>query len=142
MKLVQVDIHGTRGLALRDAKGSRVTVARVHTARRLWLRYICVHGRSATVTRRQDRWEVSLWDGLRTTRQPRFILLRSALAVARQHVGLAVATMAVDETAVKREMLDLGMVFNSANVQRVQTAICEGPAAVEEMLRQERGELA
>ena len=27
MKIVKVDIHGTRGLALRDDKGSRVTVA-------------------------------------------------------------------------------------------------------------------
>ena len=89
MKIVKVDIDGTRGLALRDAKGSRVTVARVRLGgRRRYLRYIGVHGREATVYRRQGRWEVSTWDSLRTTKQPRFTLLRAALAVARQHVGL------------------------------------------------------
>ena len=91
MKPVKVDINGARGLSLRDAKGSRVTVARIRHSelRRCWLRYTGVHGREATVYRRQGRWEVSTWDGLRTTQQPRFTLLRAALAVARQHVGLA-----------------------------------------------------
>ena len=91
MKPVKVDINGTRGLALRDAKGSRVTVARVRLGGRCWLRYTGVHGREATVYRRQGRWEVSTWDGLRTTQQPHFPLLRSALAVARQHVGCTTA---------------------------------------------------
>ena len=91
MRIVKVDINGTRGLALRDAKGSRVTVARVRLSgrRRQWLRYTGVHGRGATVGRWQGRWTVSTWDGLRTTQQPRFTSLRAALAVARQHVGLA-----------------------------------------------------
>ena len=91
MKIVKIDINGTRGLALRDDKGSRVTVARIRHSgwRRCWLRYTGVHGREATVYRRQGRWEVSTWDGLRTTQQPRFTLLRAALAAARQHVGLA-----------------------------------------------------
>ena len=89
MKIVKVDINGARGLALRDAKGSRVTVARVRQSGRLWLRYTGAHGRAATVYRRQDRWKVSIWDGLRTTQQPCFTLLRAALAMARQHVGLA-----------------------------------------------------
>ena len=87
MKLVQVDIHGTRGLALRDAKGSRVTVARIQRYGRGWLCYTGVHGRSATVYREQGRWSVNLWNGLRST-HPHFTLLRSALAVARQHAGL------------------------------------------------------
>ena len=91
MRIVKVDINGTRGLVLRDNKGSRVTVARIRHSgwRRCWLRYTGVHGREATVYRRQGRWEVSTWDGLRTTQQPHFPLLRAALAVARQHVGLA-----------------------------------------------------
>ena len=89
MNLVKIDINGARGLALRDDKGSRATVARVRLGDRRWLRYTGVHGREATVYRRQGRWEVSTWDGLHTTQQPRFTLLRSALAVARQHVGLA-----------------------------------------------------
>ena len=89
MKFVKVDFNGTRGLSLRDAKGSRVTVARVRRSGRLWLRYTGVYGSEATVYRRQGIWEVSVWDGLRTTKQPRFTSLRAALAVARQHVGLA-----------------------------------------------------
>ena len=95
MRIVKTDINGTRGLALRDAKGSRVTVARIRGCERGWLRYTGVHGREATVTRwnletaLEGRWQVSLWDGLHTTQQPRFTLLRAALAVARQHVGLA-----------------------------------------------------
>ena len=89
MKIVKVDINGTRGLSLRDAKGSRVTVARVRLGGRLWLRYTGVHGHEAMVTRRQSWWSVNLWDGIRTAQQPRFTSLRSALAGARQHVGLA-----------------------------------------------------
>ena len=94
MKIVKVDINGTRGLALRDARGSRVTVARIvrHPGtlhRRAWLRYTGVHGREATVHRSLGMWTVSTWDGLVTTREPCFTLLRSALAAARQHVGLA-----------------------------------------------------
>ena len=92
MKPVKVDINGARGLSLRDDKGSRVTVARVRLSRwrRRWLRYTGVHGREATVRRmRGGIWKVSIWDGLRTTQQPHFPLLRAALAVARQHVGLA-----------------------------------------------------
>ena len=90
MKLVKVDINGARGLAQRDAKGSRATVARVRLGGRCWLRYTGVHGREATVRRmRGGMWKVSIWDGLRTTQQPHFPLLRAALAVARQHVGLA-----------------------------------------------------
>ena len=91
MKLVQVDINGTRGLALTDAKGSRVTVARIYRSGRRWLRYTGAHGCAATVYRRQSTWSVNLWNGLRSTHEPCFTLLRSALAVARQHVGLAVA---------------------------------------------------
>ena len=91
MRIVKVDIHGTRGLALRDAKGSRVTVARIRVSARCWLRYTGAHGHEAIVTRRVGRWQVSLWNGLRYTQRPQFALLRSALAVARQHVGLAVA---------------------------------------------------
>ena len=41
---------------------------------------------------RGGMWKVSIWDGLRTTQQPHFPLLRSALAVARQHVGLPRST--------------------------------------------------
>ena len=92
MRIVKVDINGTRGLALRDAKGSRVTVARVRLGRwrRRWLRYTGVHGREATVYRlRGEVWQVSTWDGLRSTHETRFTLLRAALAAARQHVGLA-----------------------------------------------------
>ena len=88
MRIVKVDINGTRGLSLRDAKGSCVTVARVRLGGRCWLRYTGVHGREATVHRSLSRWEVSTWDGLCTTQQPCFTLLRAALAVARQHVGL------------------------------------------------------
>ena len=87
MKLVKVDINGTRGLALRDDKGSRVTVARVRLGGRRWLRYTGVHGRSTTVYREQGGWSVNVWNGLWSDHR-RFTLLRSALAVARQHVGL------------------------------------------------------
>ena len=90
MKIVKVDINGTRGLALRDSKGSRVTVARVRLGgRRRYLRYTGVHGRGATVYREQGGWSVNLWNGLWSKHRPRFTLLRAALAVARQHVGLA-----------------------------------------------------
>ena len=95
MKFVKVDINGTRGLELTGARGHRVTVARIRLSERCWLRYTGVHGHEATVTRWnletawEGRWQVSLWDGLRTTKQPRFTSLRAALAVARQHVGLA-----------------------------------------------------
>ena len=91
MKLVKVDINGTRGMVLHDDKGSRVTVARIRRSERCWLRYTGVHGCEATVTRWNlgtVRWQVSLWDGMRTTQQPRFTSLRAALAVARQHVRL------------------------------------------------------
>ena len=88
MRIVKVDINGTRGLALRDAKGSRVTVARIQRYGRGWLSYTGVHGRSATVYRQHGAWLVNLRDGLRSTREPHFPLLRSALAVARQYVGL------------------------------------------------------
>ena len=90
MKIVKVDINGTRGLALRDDKGSRVTVARIRGCARGWLRYTGVHGRYARVYYgRGGVWQVSTWDGLRSTHETRFTLLRAALAVARQHVGLA-----------------------------------------------------
>ena len=90
MRIVKVDINGTRGLALRDAKGSRVTVARIRGCGRGWLRYTGVHGRYARVYYgRGGAWQVDLWNGMVATGEPSFTLLRAALAAARQHVGLA-----------------------------------------------------